>query len=196
MKVWLGILFLSIIGNSFANFTDVKEEYSFIDWKDALNAHPDTVYAISFRKYKLDSLPQELSKFKNLIALDLEKNKLTALPEYLKDFDQLIFLDLSRNKFESYPLPLNYMQQLQYLSLAQNNIVTVSRGISFMKELKVLDLYDTMLETLPDNFDLLKSNLEFVDLRGQTFNEEFAKKWTDLLKGVELKLDPPCKCMQ
>ncbi|SFT89748.1 hypothetical protein SAMN05216474_3022 [Lishizhenia tianjinensis] len=194
MRFWLGILFLSIIGSLQAQFDLVKENYAFLTWEVAQNAHPDTVYAIDFSKSKLDSLPTELQKFKHLKALDLSKNKLTVLPSYIKEFHKLEFLDLYKNEFTTCPPILNLIPSLKYLSLAKNSLNYLNPGICSLPHLMVLDLYDCMLTTLPEEFAKLNGQLTYVDLRGQTFNEVFVEKWTALLKDVEVKFDPPCNC--
>ncbi|WP_318957292.1 hypothetical protein [Lishizhenia sp.] len=194
MRFWLGILFLSIITSLNAQFDQAKENYQFISWEEALSAHPDTVYAIDFSKSKLDSLPSELQRFKNLKALDLSKNKLTQLPVFFKEFKTLELLDLFKNDFTICPPVINLLEELKYLSLAKNSLDYLNPGICSLQHLTVLDLYDCMLTTLPEEFAKFNGRLTYVDLRGQTFNKQFVEKWTSLLKDVEVKFDPPCNC--
>lgn len=194
MRFWLGILFLSIIGSLQAQFDNAKENYQFISWQEALTAHPDTIFAIDFSKSKLDSLPSELQKFKNIKALDLSRNNLTELPVFFKEFKNLELLDLFKNNLTKCPPVINYLQELKYLSLAKNSLNYLNPGICSLDRLEVLDIYDCMLTTLPEEFANLNGQLAYVDLRGQTFNKLFVEKWTSLLKDVEVKFDPPCNC--
>lgn len=196
MRFWLGILFLSIIGSLQAQFDLTRTNYDFISWEVAQHAHPDTVFAIDFSKSKLEEIPDELKAFKNLKALDFSKNKLTVLPTYFAEFKQLEYLNLFKNEFIKCPPVLNLMASLKYLSIARNDLVHINPGIINLKQLEVLDLYDCMLVDLPESFAQFNGQLTYLDLRGQTFNKEFVAKWSDLLKEIDVKFDPPCSCKQ
>ena len=57
------------------------------------------VYKLNLSRKKLDSLPHNLFKLKNLEYLDLSKNRLDHLPKELKALQNLEYINLSKNNF-------------------------------------------------------------------------------------------------
>lgn len=164
-------------------------------WEEVKNANPDTVFAISFRKMKLDSIPVELSKFTSLKKLDLGKNKLTRLPAFLTDFKSLEELNIEKNRFDIFPLPVCQMTGLKRLIINRNNIGNVPDCIEYVRNLEYFDAYDNPIGSLPESFVRLKS-LKKVDFSGVRTAPSFQEKWIQRLPNVEWVFDAPCDCME
>ena len=73
MKKLFALIFLLL---SFLNYAQLNHGKIYM-WNEVSGANPDTIHAISFEKYKVDSLPKELWNFTNLTFLNLEKNQLS-----------------------------------------------------------------------------------------------------------------------
>ena len=191
MKTLFSLIFLLLINPCWGQ----HDSLTIYKWESlSSNVNSDTVYAISFRKMKLDSLPIELSKYHNLIYLDLEKNKLSKLPSYISDFKHLEVLKVSSNKLYGFPLPLCKMPQLKKLFISRNDISSIPNCIEYMKELQYIDLYDNPIRSLPESITKLK-NLSEIDLSGIKFSPAFQESWIKKLPNTTFKFDPPCDCM-
>ena len=191
MKVLFNLIFLLLLNNCWGQH-DSLTIYKWESLSSGVNS--DTIYAISFRKMKLDSLPKELSKFHNLIYLDLDKNKLSKLPSFISEFNFLEILKVSSNKLYNFPLPLCRMPQLKRLYLSRNNISSIPNCIEYMKELQYIDLYDNPIRSLPESITKLK-NLSEIDLSGIKFSPAFQESWIKKLPNTSFSFDPPCDCM-
>lgn len=190
MKKIFALIFLLISGLTFA-----QEDAVMYRWDMLQGANPDTIYGIDLSKMKLEELPQELEKYKQLRSLDLSKNKLQKLPDYLGDFDQLEILDASKNRLEHFPLPVCRMQNVKSIVLNRNYFDNLPECIGYLEQLEFIDLYDTPIRNLPEGLTKLKK-LKKIDLSGIRFAPSFQDKWKALLPTVEIEFDPPCECME
>ncbi len=164
-------------------------------WDDVRDTQrPDTILAISFERYKLDSLPDGLRAFTNLEMLDLSKNKLVDLPQYIQTFTELREINLDKNKLMELPTVLCGHQKLESLILSRNEISRVSACIGRITNLKYIDLYDNPIRVLPDELESLNF-LEEIDLSGIRFSPAFQQSWHNRLPKVNWIFDEPCDCM-
>lgn len=178
-----------------SNFTDLfAQDVKIYEWEQAQSANPDTIFAISFEKTKLEVLPVELAKFTKIKQLHLSKNKLSELPDFVKTFDSLEILDLGRNKFSNFPIQICQFSELKQLMLGGNDIASLPDCMEYLSKLEVLDLYDNPLSALPQSMMRLEK-LQKIDFTGIRFNKDFQKKWTAQLPNTELIFDSPCDCM-
>lgn len=171
-----------------------QKEDVIYSWEEAKNANPDTIYAISFHKMKLDSLPEKLAEFKQLNYLDLTKNKLTFVPFYFREFKKLHRLKLERNKLDAFPLALCSMGSIDTLEIGGNDISTLPNCILNLSSLVYLDIYDNPVRDFPEGLMALE-NLKKVDVSGVRFSAKFQQYWMDALPNVEFVFDAPCACM-
>lgn len=172
-----------------------EETYKIYNWEEVQSASPDTIYGLSLAKMKLDSLPQELSKFTHLKSLNLKKNRLTKLPDYIADFKSLETIDLDKNDLIYFPVVFCRMPQLKNILVGNNFFETLPECISGVKNLEYLDLYDTPIRSLPSSLEEL-THLQKVDLSGIKFSPEFQETWWQRMPQVKWEFDPPCACMR
>jgi Leucine-rich repeat (LRR) protein len=190
MKQLFALFFLCLSFHDFAQLNHGKV-YS---WKEVQQANPDTIYAISFEKLKLDSLPNQLWKFTQIRYLNLEKNQLAFLPDELKLLSQLTELNISKNKFTSLPLVICQLPNLQKLNASRNRIESIPDQIENCTHLTHLDFYDNLIEDFGLGIFNL-SELKTLNIEGVMYGTNFADDLKRKLRNVEVLLDPPCKCL-
>ena len=172
-----------------------QSDYKVYDWDEVAECDPDTIYAISFRKQKLDSIPFDLFEFHNLTFLNLEKNKLKELPSEFRNLSRLEFLDLGKNEFTVFPLLLCELQNLRVLKFHMNEVAYLPECIGSVSQLEELDLFKNPIRKLPEQLTELK-DLKLLELRSIKFSPEFQEKWEEALPNTKIMFDPPCDCMK
>ncbi|MEY4605180.1 MAG: hypothetical protein RIT43_2472 [Bacteroidota bacterium] len=169
--------------------------YTWYTWDQVAHASPDTIYAISFAKEKRTEVPAGLGKFKKLRALDLSKNQLITLTDEIALLDSLEYLDISKNKLDVFPIQLCRLTHLKTLILNRNNFSEIPECIKYLRVLEFLDLWSTPVTTFPNGISELTS-LKILDLQGNRYSPTFHKSLKSRLEWVEIRLDPPCDCME
>lgn len=191
------ILWSSIsIGSAQENLSETMQaqDVKMYHWEDVQTANPDTIYAISFEKMKLTSVPDELAKFTNIKQLDFTKNKLTELPTFFIEFKALEILNLQKNKFSRFPIEICQLSALKQLLIGSNDIASLPDCMEYVSNLEYLDLYDNPLAGIPQSMMRMKK-LQKIDFSGIRFSKVFQKQWTEQLPNTELIFDSPCDCM-
>lgn len=190
----LFVLFFLI---AFSRIAVAQEDIGFrvYHWEEVQQAHPDTIFGISFEKLKLEMIPAELARFTNLKMLDFQKNKLKEIPEFITEFKQLERLNLEKNDLEYFPLQICRIKNLTHLILSRNYFETVPECIGELTSLVCMDFYDTPIRILPQSLEYLK-NLKEIDFSGIKFSPSFQKSWIARLPNVKLIFDAPCDCME
>ena len=191
MKILFACLLFSV------NLSCFAQEHELYEWEELsqLVHNPDTIYRLSLRKMKLDSLLVEIYRYKNLKELDLSKNHLTKLPLEIVSFNQLEKLNLERNRFEIFPIVFCRMSGLKVLNLGLNQIEVIPICIEGLSQIEKLYLYDNPISTLPEEITLLKS-LRYLDLGGIRFSPQFQESWIEKLPETKVDFDAPCDCMK
>ncbi len=157
------------------------------------NANPDTIFAISLKKQKLTSLPEELFKFKFLKYLDLEKNEFNDIGR-LGEFKELVYLNLGRNKLQNFPVAICQMANLQVLILNRNEFNSIPPCISYCQNLTYIDFWETPVSSLPAEMTSIES-LKEMDFSGVRMNKATQEKLRNQFPKVKLHLDEPCNCL-
>jgi len=165
---------------------------TFTNLKEALK-EPDKVYKLSLVHQKLDSLPKEIVKFKNLQVLNLRGNRLTEIPKEIGTLTHLQWLDMSRNKIVSVDDALGDLIHLKYLELSRNDIERLPPTIGKLVELEKLIMWDTNLNDVPDEIQNLK-NLQFLELRDILMTPETQDRIKALLPDTKISFSPTCNC--
>ena len=163
-------------------------------WEEVVHANPDTIFGISFKKNRLSSLPNELFRFTKVIYLNLEKNKFQEFPENLDTLTKLKYLNISKNKLKIFPLVITRLFELEVLVANRNHFERIPNNIKYCSKLQKIDFWNTPIAFLPDGFFKLK-NLKELDLSNIRFSPKQHQKIVNGFGGVDLKLDPPCDCM-
>lgn len=190
MKKLFALIFLLL---SFFNIAQVNHGKIYM-WNEASQANPDTIHAVSFEKYKLDSLPKELWRFSNLTYLNLEKNQLTHLPDELATLVQLTELNISKNKFTFVPLIVCQLPNLQQLNASRNRIASIPNQIANCQHLRTMDFYDNIIEDFGTGIFSLPE-LKTLNIEGVMYGTNFADDLKRKLPNTRILLDPPCKCL-
>lgn len=190
MKYIFAITFLAV-----TSLISAQDDFHVYDWEELGSCDPDTVYGISFRKSKLDSIPTDLIKFSNVRYLDFEKNKITEIPQFFEQFNKLEYLNLGKNELTHFPSSLCNSSSLKTLLLHVNDIAYLPPCVEGFTSLQNLDLFKNPIGSLPEELTQLKQ-LAILELRSIKFSPEFQEKWIDLLPNTKIMFDPPCDCMR
>jgi hypothetical protein len=130
----------------------------------------DSTMAISFKEKKLDRIPDEVLKNKQLKMIYLRGNNLKEIPDELKEFAQLNTLDLGYNQFSTVPEVLKSMKGLKKLDLQSNSISEVDMKTGAFEQIEQFNLSKNKLKKLPEAFKNLK-NLKNLDVSGNEIEE-------------------------
>ncbi len=191
MRIVFGLIFILVGCFSIAQQGTMK----MYQWDEVVNADPDTVFALTLSKMKLEKLPDDLCKFTSLVSLDLSKNKLNDLPEYIGEFAQLKHLNIGKNQFATFPIEVCRLQNLQELIANRNAFNSIPKCIAYCTKLEVLDLWETPVHGFPEELNQIKNPLQ-LDLRGVKYSPTFQRQFKEKFPNILVKFDPPCDCME
>jgi Leucine-rich repeat (LRR) protein len=164
-------------------------------WEEVGGANPDTILGLNFSKEKLDSLPHNLTKFKNLKYLNISRNRFNSLPDFLDSLKNLEYFIATRNDFSIFPLVLTRLTKLKEIIINRNDINHIPGLIQNCVNLEKLDLGDNALTNLPESIFSI-SKLNKVDLTGIRFGPKYQEYILSKRKDIKWILDSPCDCME
>ncbi len=165
------------------------------NWDEIQGCNPDTILGLSLEKLKLDTIPAELSAFKNLYVLNLGKNRFSELPDFIGEMKSLEVLDLSKNEFSIFPLPICRLEKLKKLIVNRNQFESIPDCIKYCKNLEEVDLWDTPIGGFPEGFYAL-NKLKVLDLTGLRFGPTFQENLIEKFPNTKITMEPPCNCMK
>lgn len=102
--------------------------------------------SLSFKGYKLTSLPPAIGRLTQLTFLSLENNQLTSLPSEIWQLKQLTCLNLNDNQLTSLPTEIGGLAQLTHLYVKNNQLT------SFPAEIGLLNLTQFSFDNNPLKF--------------------------------------------
>jgi Leucine-rich repeat (LRR) protein len=156
--------------------------------------NPEKVFRLNLSKQKIDTFPEEIFAFKNLVELDLSKNKLEEIPPGIGTLTNLCTLKLANNKLVHLPLEIGHLSNLVYLGLNRNVLVDLPPTIGMLSSLEIFELWDNELEVIPDEISQLK-NLKVLELRGILFTDEEQHRIDTLVtRSAKIHMSPSCNC--
>ena len=123
------------------NYT-MAQDQEYTELNQAL-AFPDKVTRLNLSGMSMESLPQEISLFKNLTYLNLRNNHLKILPEELSKLKNLKVLDVGENEFVSVPQSMSALESLEELFIDNEQNLDFESSIDViaaMPRLRVLHL--------------------------------------------------------
>ena len=170
-----------------------QENKLFESLEDALTVHPDSVFRLDLSHSRLEEIPAELFRFRNLRELYLSKNKLSDLPAAQFKFEHLEVLDLSRNDFEIFPVGICNLSNLKQLLMGKNRLSALPECIGDLQKLEVLDVWFNTITELPESMTKMRK-LKSVDMRGMNYSMEFQQKLKDRLPWVKFEFNLGCDC--
>ena len=108
------------------------------------------IYCLDLSCNKIETIPSEISKMKNLIQFGIAHNEIKILPPELFNLD-LEYLDISTNNIEVLPNEITNLEHLRILIIKNNkisNIMMLGNMKNFI--LEVLFFNDNPISDLPD----------------------------------------------
>lgn len=110
------------------------------------NIPVDTTGTINMNGLHLENLP-DISRFKNIDAIDAQGNKLTKVPGKLLKIDSLTRVNLSNNELKRICFPRN--TAIESIDLSKNNFKRIPRSIKRLKHLNYLTISDNHIKRIP-----------------------------------------------
>ncbi|XP_065609676.1 leucine-rich repeat-containing protein 30-like [Cyrtonyx montezumae] len=136
---------LKISGRELAS---VPAEVFGLDQLQALEMSPERESCL---RYRLEQLPREISRLKNLTLLYMDSNNLKKIPSEIGTLRHLKRLTLSNNNLSSLPPEMGTLQQLHSLHLANNSLTHLPTVLCQLRSLTFLDLSDNKIVTIPSS---------------------------------------------
>jgi len=167
-----------------AQYIGKSVESMFIEgYFEVRNGH---VTYLKLRELALQSLPEEIGKFKYLKLLDVYGNYLEELPKSIGNLENLEILVLTSNRLKELPYEIGELKKLRKLYLEGNKIRELPKSIGDLENLKELYVGYNELTELPPEIKNLR-NLEILNVRGNSLSES-SKKLLDELKNRGVKV--------
>uniref|UniRef100_A0A803YKR1 Disease resistance R13L4/SHOC-2-like LRR domain-containing protein n=1 Tax=Meleagris gallopavo TaxID=9103 RepID=A0A803YKR1_MELGA len=124
-----------------------------LDELQALEMSPERESCL---RYRMELLPREISRLKNLTLLYMDSNNLKKIPAEIGTLRHLERLTLSNNHLSSLPPEMGALQRLHSLHLANNNLTHLPAALCQLSSLTFLDLSDNKIRTIPSSIRQLE----------------------------------------
>lgn len=113
------------------------------------------LYVIDFKNNNIDSLPEEISSFRNLMYFKSSGNPLKKLPESFGLTPTIKSLILHHIQLDSLPSNFNHLESLMELEIQINNSETfnIKNSLSGLYNLRSLMIYKNNLESFPSGLN-------------------------------------------
>ncbi|EKZ4355962.1 Internalin-J [Listeria monocytogenes] len=99
-----------------------------------------------------DSIPNKISDYKNLTALEANYGTITEVPESVGSLKELVTLNVDENNLQEFPMVIFQLPKLEVLYISRGNITEIPTEITTLaSHLKVLDVSNQKLVTIPDS---------------------------------------------
>uniref|UniRef100_A0A8C9N2S5 Toll-like receptor 2 n=1 Tax=Serinus canaria TaxID=9135 RepID=A0A8C9N2S5_SERCA len=97
-------------------------------------------------RYRMELLPQEIGRLRNLTCLYVDSNTLKKIPAEIGTLSFLERLTLSNS---SLPAEMGALQRLQSLHLANNSLTELPAPLCQLRSLTFLDVSENKIDTIP-----------------------------------------------
>lgn len=102
-------------------------------------------------RYRMELLPQDIGRLRNLTCLYLDSNNLKEIPAEIGTLSHLERLTLSNNSLSSLPAEMGALQRLHSLHLANNSLTELPAPLCQLRSLTFLDVSDNKIDTIPSS---------------------------------------------
>ncbi len=151
--------------------------------------HPEEVIVLDLPYSRLDTLTNDIAKFKNLEELNLIANKITVIPDGLWELTKLKKLNLGWNKIDSISPKIRQLQNLEELNLANNNLTKLPASIAELKKLKKINIGWNKIRIIPPQLSTLASLKELLVYDNPiSESDKFLKTFQNIEVGLEYTL--------
>jgi hypothetical protein len=128
----------------------------------------DSLEILNLSGNQLSSLPDELTKLKNLKIIFCSENQFTHLPEVLGEFEHLNMVGFKANQIRHCPESA-ISNKLRWLILTDNALTEIPKNIGDCKSMQKLMLAGNQLSAIPESL-MACQNLELLRISANAFN--------------------------
>ncbi|HVS91241.1 MAG TPA: leucine-rich repeat domain-containing protein [Mucilaginibacter sp.] len=176
------------------------------------NKKPDKVIFLNLSLGRLNEIPKDILRYKNLKSLSLDYNNIKEIPAWFASLNALQDLSLSKNQLTIFPAVLLKLKKLKTINLSSNNIYgfeklnanfsieelyinlnnisQIPADLSCFTKLKILDMGNNKLTFLPGVIFNMPQ-LEYVHLfRNEISDFQVVDNPNSNLKGIYLPFNP------
>ncbi|WP_200976307.1 energy transducer TonB [Echinicola sp. 20G] len=150
-----------------------------------LNQTLNHVKYLDIENCNVSRLPRQLELLPMLEELYAPFNKIDGLPEEFCKLKNLKVVGLGDNKFEIIPKEIYQLEKLEMLDFGNNKIEIIGGEISNLKNMKLLIISKNKLRSLPPSIKELES-LEQLYLKGNKISKEEIEKLRKDMPTVEI----------
>jgi Leucine-rich repeat (LRR) protein len=190
----LFVLFFVLIQVGFAQDQKSNKKIKYCTSLQEALLEPESITHLKLRGADLDSIPELISKFTNLMYLDLSKNNIKKIDQTIFNLRSLKELNLSKNQITIIPDAIGGMDVLERLIINQNPISILPVSIAGCRSLEYIDAWGTDIDQL-DSALINAPKLALIDLQSIRMGYKTQQAIVDNIKGkITIKMSSPCKC--
>ncbi|CAM4042454.1 MULTISPECIES: leucine-rich repeat domain-containing protein [Flavobacterium] len=130
---------------------------------------PEKIKELNLSNWKINLLPKEIKKFRNLEILDLSENDLKNVDlNILCEFNKLKTIRLNNCNLSKIPNSIFCLKNIEVIEIDHNNVKKLPLKLFKLSNIRELRMADNLLTSLPKEFLNLKK-LKILDI--SSFNE-------------------------
>lgn len=145
---------------------DLKEVFSI---SEALE-NPEKVYKLNLRRKRINSIPPEIGKLKNLEFLVISGSTIKTIPKEIENCKKLKSIIANSSRLTELPSSLGNLKNLRTLKAEYCNLQYIPKEIGNIESLWELSLGHNNIKTLPHELGKLK-NLTVLDISDNPIKE-------------------------
>lgn len=135
----------------------------------------------------LTEFPKEILKYTLIKKLVLSNNNLKTLPAEIGELVNLEELYLDHNQLDgAIVAEIRKMPKLRILDASHNNMTGIPAEIGQLRNLEILDYGNNFLDTMPNEIENLRDNLDVLNLENNKYSPEMIREIEDKLPGTQV----------
>jgi Leucine-rich repeat (LRR) protein len=165
-------------------FTSIKD----------IEQNPEQVYRLHLKRFRGDSLPEQVLRCSHLQELTVKHARLQVLNHDIDRLSFLQYINLEHNYLVQLPVSVCHLKYLKTLIISRNMLSSLPDDIGEMIALETIEAWDNPLYQLPDAISLLSTSLQLIDLRQIGFRKSEIERIEQQLPHTQILYSNICEC--